>query len=84
MPTPEPDTDVAGLPFEAALAELETIVGQLEKGAVSLEDSIRIFARGEKLKGRCETLLKGAEARIETITLGRDGAPTGTRPLDVE
>ena len=74
--------DIAALPFEAAMAELEAIVDQLEKGSVSLEESIAIYERGELLKKRCETLLKGAEQRIEKITLGANGTPTGTAPLD--
>ena len=77
-------SDVASLPFEQALAELETIVGQLEKGSVSLEDSITIYERGEALKRHCEHLLRRAELRIEKITLDADGRPTGAAPLDVE
>jgi exodeoxyribonuclease VII small subunit len=74
--------DIAKMPFEAALAELEGIVDRLEKGSVSLEDSIKLYERGEALKGRCETLLKDAEMRIEKIALGPDGKPKGTTPLD--
>ena len=74
--------DVAALPFEKALAELENIVRQLEGGRVPLEESIAIYERGEILKRHCEALLKRAEARIERITLGADGKPTGTVPLD--
>ncbi len=76
--------DIATMPFEAALAELEEIVRKLEQGSVPLEDSIRIYERGEALKGRCEALLKSAEARIETINLGPDGSVRGARPLDVD
>src|SRR5689334_19568376 len=65
--------DIAELPFEKALAELEAIVGRLERGDVPLEESIAIYERGEALKLRCEGLLKQAEARIERITLGADG-----------
>ncbi len=75
---------VAALPFEAALQELESIVTRLERGDVSLEDSIKIYERGEALKGRCDALLREAEARIEKITLGTDGKPTGVAPLDVD
>ncbi len=75
---------VAKLTFETALAELEGIVGQLEKGQVGLEDSIRLYERGEELKKHCDALLKSAEARIEKITLGPDGNPKGVEPLDVE
>ena len=72
------------LSFEKALAELESIVAKLEGGNVPLEESITLYARGEALKARCDALLKQAEARIERITLGADGKPTGAAPLDVE
>lgn len=74
--------DIAKMPFEAALAELETIVDRLEKGAVALEESIKIYERGEALKAHCDRLLRNAEMRIEKITLGADGKPKGTEPLD--
>ena len=74
--------DITAMPFEAALAELEAIVGKLEKGDVALEDSIALYARGEQLKAHCDRLLKQAEARIEQITFGADGTPKGTKPLD--
>lgn len=79
-----PNADVATLPFEAALKELEGIVARLERGDVPLEESIAIYTRGEALKTRCDALLKQAEARIERITLGADGKPTGATPLDVD
>jgi exodeoxyribonuclease VII small subunit len=69
--------------FEAALGELEKIVGTLESGKAPLAESIEIYARGEALKSHCEALLKAAEARIEKITL-RNGQPTGTEPLDAQ
>jgi exodeoxyribonuclease VII small subunit len=80
----EPNQDVASLSFESALAELEKIVDQLEKGAVGLEESILIYARGEALKTHCANLLTSAEQRIEKITLGPDGRPAGAEPLDVD
>ena len=80
----EAKTDPAALTFEDALRELEEIVSKLEGGQVSLEQSISLYERGEKLKQRCETLLKDAEMRIEKITLSTDGTPKGTEPLDVE
>ena len=70
------------MPFEAAMAELESIVDSLEKGSVTLEESIQLYERGEKLKVRCEALLKDAEMRIEKIALGADGKPKGVVPLD--
>jgi exodeoxyribonuclease VII small subunit len=76
--------DIKAMSFEAALAELEDIVARLEAGKVDLEESIRIYERGEALKAHCAARLAEAEARIEKITLGADGKPTGTAPLDVE
>ena len=76
--------DIVALPFEKALAELETIVGRLEKGDVPLEDSIALYARGDALRAQCETLLKKAEARIEKIALDAQGKPVGVQPLDSE
>jgi exodeoxyribonuclease VII small subunit len=81
--TDEP-ADIAGMPFETALAELESIVDRLEKGAVALEDSIKLYVRGEALKTHCDALLKNAEMRIEKITLSTDGKPKGVAPLDRE
>jgi exodeoxyribonuclease VII small subunit len=78
------ELDIASLPFEKALSLLEEIVARLESGKVDLEDSIRIYERGEALRKHCETKLKEAEARIEKITLSSAGKPTGTTPLDVE
>jgi exodeoxyribonuclease VII small subunit len=77
------NADVNRLPFEKALAELETIVQKLERGDVALEESVAIYERGEALKRRCEELLRQAEARVEKITLDASGKPTGTEPLDV-
>ncbi len=76
--------DPAKLTFEDAINELEKIVSQLEGGQTSLEESIGLYERGEKLKARCEALLKNAEMRIEKITLGPDGGAKGVEPLDVD
>jgi exodeoxyribonuclease VII small subunit len=76
--------NISEMPFEAALAELEQIVDQLEKGAVALDESIRLYERGEALKKRCDELLKNAEMRIEKITLAADGGFKGMVPLDDE
>ena len=78
----EANVDIKALSFEAALAQLEEIVGKLESGRAPLAESIAIYERGEALKAHCEGLLRTAEARIEKITLSRDGKPTGTEPLD--
>lgn len=74
--------DIKAMSFERALEELETIVQKLESGRAPLQESIAIYERGEALKAHCDGLLKTAEARIEKITLSRDGRPAGTEPLD--
>ncbi len=79
---PKP-TDIAALPFEVALKELESIVSRLERGDVGLEDSIVIYERGEALKTHCDALLKKAELRIEKVLAGPDGKAKSTEPLDV-
>jgi exodeoxyribonuclease VII small subunit len=73
--------EVAGLSFEAALRELETIVTRLEQGEVDLEDSIALYERGQILKAHCEAKLKAAEGRLEKIVLGASG-PESTVPVE--
>lgn len=65
--------DIAALSFEQALAELEKIVAQLERGDVALEDSIRLYERGAALKAHCEAKLADAQLKVEQIVLGPDG-----------
>lgn len=74
--------DIEEMTFERALKELETIVSRLERGDVELEESILIYERGEALKEHCDRLLKQAEAKVEKLTFGADGAPQATQPLD--
>ena len=78
------NADIAVMSFEDALKQLEKIVDDLERGDVALEESIRIYERGEALKKHCDTLLKSAEDKVEKIRIGRDGQPAGTEPLDAE
>ena len=77
-------TDIPTMNFEKALAELETIVAKLESGKVDLEESIKIYERGEALRKHCESKLAEAEARIEKITLSPQGKPMGVTKLDIE
>ncbi len=58
------------------------IVSRLERGDVELEESISIYERGEALREHCDRLLKQAEARVEKLVVGQDGAPKGREPLD--
>lgn len=70
------------LSFEAALKRLEEIVRTLEKGEAPLDESIALYAEGDRLKRQCEKRLAAAQAKIDKITLGPDGRPSGTHPFD--
>ncbi|GLQ28184.1 exodeoxyribonuclease VII small subunit [Sulfitobacter pacificus] len=76
------DTAIEEMSFEAAMAELEKVLGQLERGDVALEESIALYERGAALKARCETKLKEAEEKVAAITLDGDGNPTGLKPVE--
>ena len=66
--------DISTLSFEAALAELERIVSELESGRAELERSIQVYERGAALKAHCEAKLKEAQLRVEKIIVGPGGA----------
>jgi exodeoxyribonuclease VII small subunit len=76
------DTPVGEMSFEAAMAELEAVLGKLERGDVALDDSIALYERGALLKARCEAKLKEAEEKVAAITLDGDGNPTGLKPVE--
>jgi exodeoxyribonuclease VII small subunit len=75
------DTPVAEMSFEVAMAALEGVVTQLEKGEVALEQSIALYERGAALKARCDALLKDAEEKVEKIRLA-EGRAVGTDPVE--
>ena len=54
--------------FEAAIAELETVVKKLEAGDLSLEQSLALYERGVQLSRFCHARLDEAEHRIEILT----------------
>jgi exodeoxyribonuclease VII small subunit len=74
--------DLTALSFEDALKRLEAIVQRLESGDASLDESITLYTEGDRLRAQCEARLKDAQARIDKISLGADGVPTGTVPFD--
>jgi len=81
MAMTRPLAEIKDMTFERALKELESIVERLEKGAVELEESIAIYERGEGLREHCDRLLRQAEARVEKLSLGPNGTPTGAEPF---
>jgi exodeoxyribonuclease VII small subunit len=76
------DTPVGEMSFEAAMAELETVLGKLERGDVALDESITLYERGALLKARCEAKLKEAEEKVAAITFDADGNPAGLKPVE--
>jgi len=59
--------------FEGALSRLESLVGELERGELSLEDSLHTFEEGVRLVRLCSERLKSAELRIRQLEEGTDG-----------
>jgi len=81
----EEPADLAGISFEDALRELETIVSSLERGDVSLDDAITAFERGTALKAHCQSRLEEARMKVEQIRLPADGSPpTDSTPFSVD
>lgn len=76
--TNDPET----LSFEEALARLEAIVQQLERGDVALEASIDLYAEGDRLRAQCQKRLEAAQARIEQIVTGPGGNAAGARDFE--
>ena len=68
------------LPFETALAELESLVGRLEQGDLPLEDSLQQFERGVALVRTCQNTLREAEQKVEQL-IERNGQ-LETTPFD--
>jgi exodeoxyribonuclease VII small subunit len=61
---PDP-ANVADLSYEQARDELVRVVGELEQGSSTLEESLALWERGEALAKRCEEWLLGAKARLD-------------------
>jgi len=74
---------VATVKFEEALARMEVIVAELERGDLPLDDSMRIFEEGMKLSKVCLKMLDDAERKVEILVKDKDGRKR-TRPLELE
>ena len=55
------------LSYEKAREELTKVVEQLESGSATLEESLKLWERGEELAKICQDLLDGAKSKIENI-----------------
>ena len=83
MAEPQVPADIAKLSFEEALQELEQIVKRLEGGTGKLDDAIQSYERGTLLKRHCEAKLREAQARVDKIVIGADGAPAA-EPISLD
>lgn len=64
---------MAGVKFEQAMARLEAIVGELEKGDLPLDESLKIFEEGIRLSKNCLKVLEEAEHKIEVLVQDKNG-----------
>ncbi len=60
--------DEKNINFEAAMAELEQLVAQMEEGDLTLDDSLEAFERGVMLTRQCQQALSQAELRVQKLT----------------
>lgn len=74
MSADEPDEDKPTQGFEEAMKELEQVVDALEKGELTLDQSLDAFERGIKLTRTCELALDAAEQRVRVLTDRSTGA----------
>jgi exodeoxyribonuclease VII small subunit len=67
--------------FEKQLTALESVVEQLERGDLSLEDSVRLFEEGIKLSDACKKELEAAEGKIQILV---ERGPGGMKAVDFD
>ena len=80
---PQDAPDVARLTFDAALAELDAVVKQLESGGQPLEEALSLYERGVALHEHCARLLADAELRVRRL-VERAGGVLETVAADAE
>ena len=68
--------------FEESLTELEGIADKLEKGQLSLDESLLLFENGIKLVRECNTKLKNAKQNVEKLIL--ENGDIKSEPFDVQ
>jgi exodeoxyribonuclease VII small subunit len=67
--------------FEEQLTALETVVERLERGELTLDESVRLFEEGVKLSDACKKELEAAEGRIQVLV---EKGKSGVRVADLE
>ncbi len=64
---------MATVKFEQAMARLEAIVGELERGDLPLDESLKIFEEGIRLSKSCLKVLEDAEKKVEVLVQEKNG-----------
>jgi exodeoxyribonuclease VII small subunit len=77
-----PPTQTPPLRFEQALAELETILRELEDGTTSLEDALARYERGVGLLRQCYSQLRDAEQKVKLLAGLTDDGGADLKPFD--
>ena len=67
---PCPQTTELPRSFEAALAELEDLVGRMESGELPLQESLAVYKRGAELLAYCQAALKDAQQQVQVLEKG--------------
>lgn len=61
------DSAIGELNYEQAFAELEQVVARLETDALDLDESLKLYERGQALAAHCSNLLRSAELKVEQL-----------------
>ncbi len=59
--------EISNLNYEAAYQELEALVARMESGDLPLEESVKLYERGQRLSAHCQALLENAELKIKLV-----------------
>ncbi len=59
--------ELTKLSYEAAYQELEALVARMESGELPLEESVKLYERGQRLSTHCQALLEQAELKIKLV-----------------
>jgi exodeoxyribonuclease VII small subunit len=81
MTTGSAEDGITALTYEAALAELDTLISKLEGGSIALDEAIGAYERGVILAQHCSDLLAHTEHRVKQLVVNSSGA-LGERPLE--
>lgn len=83
MVEPKKRKEISTMSFEEALAELQALVKELEKGEGRLDEAVETYKRGIALKEHCERKLREAQEKIAKIVVAPDGSVRAD-PVDLD